>query len=533
VEATGREFEPVAPAFVPTSLDLFMAETAKNANLHLTSGRLLARNTIWNLLGQIVPMVVALVTIPIIIRGMGVERFGVLSLAWIVVGYFSLFDLGIGRALTKFVADKLGLNEEHVIPRLAWTSLLLMVILGIAGALVTLALSPWFVHRLLRIPQALQAETLSGFYLLATSIPIVTTTAGLRGILEALQRFRIVNVIRIPMSIFSFVGPLLVLPFSNSLVPVVAALVAARLIGCGIHVWACFRAFPALFRSPSLDGSAIVPLIRFGGWLTVSNVVGPLMFYVDRFLVGALLSVSAIAYYTAPVDMVLRLTLVPGAVVGVLFPAFATSLNQDPARAGVLLSRGLKYVFLVVFPIVLVIVTFAPEGLGLWLGPTFSLNGASVLRWVAAGVFVNSLATLPFVLIQSAGRPDITAWLAAAELPVYCGALWFLTKWLGIEGTAIAWAGRLAVEATLLFFISERLVPLMPKFLSRLGIAVVGGLAVLLLGSLLQDLAVKIIFVSVALLAFGITAWFWGLAPKERDYLVRSRMIPSIGVRPN
>jgi O-antigen/teichoic acid export membrane protein len=510
-----------------------MAENAKYANLHLTSGRLLARNTIWNLLGQIVPMVAALVIIPIIIRGMGVERFGVLSLAWIVVGYFSLFDLGIGRALTKFVADKLGPNEEHVIPPLVWTSLLLMVMLGIAGALVTLALSPWFVHRLLRIPQVLQAETLSGFYLLATSIPIVTTTAGLRGMLEALQRFRVVNMIRIPMSIFSFVGPLLVLPFSNSLVPVVAALVAARLIGCGIYVWACLRAFPALFRSPSLDGAAIVPLVRLGVCLMVSNVVGPLMFYVDRFLVGALLSVSAIAYYAAPVDTVLRLTVVPGAVVGVLFPAFATSLNQDPARAGVLLSHGLKYVFLVVFPIVLVIATFAPEGLRLWLGPTFSLNGASVLRWVAAGVFVNSLATLPFVLIQSAGRPDITAWLAAAELPVYCGALWFLTKWLGIEGTAIAWAGRLAVEAILLFFISERLLPLMPKFLSRLGIAVVGGLAVLLLGSLLQDITVKIIFVSVTLLAFGITAWFWGLAPNERDYLVRSRMIPSIGVRPN
>jgi O-antigen/teichoic acid export membrane protein len=510
-----------------------MAQTAKNANLHLTSGHLLARNTIWNLLGQIVPMVVALVTIPIIIRGMGVERFGVLSLAWIVVGYFSLFDLGIGRALTKFVADKLGPNEERVIPPLAWTSLLLMVILGFAGALVILGLSPWLVHRLLRIPQALQAETLRCFYLLATSIPMVTATAGLRGILEALQRFRVVNVIRIPMSIFSFLGPLLVLPFSKSLVPVVAALVAARLIGCGIHAWACLRAFPALFRSPVLEGSAIVPLVRFGGWLTVSNIVGPLMFYVDRFLVGALLSVSAIAYYTAPVDTVLRLTVVPGAVVGVLFPAFATSLNQDPARAGVLLARGLKYVFLVVFPIVLVIVTFAPEGLRLWLGPAFSLNGASVLRWVAAGVFVNSLATLPFVLIQSAGRPDITAWLAAAELPVYLGAIWFLTKWLGIEGTAIAWAGRLSVEAILLFFISERLLPLMPRILSRLGIAVISALAVLLLGSLLQELAFKIVFVSLVLLAFGIAAWFWGLAPKERDYLVRSRLIPPMGVRPN
>jgi len=503
-----------------------MIETSTtNRNVHLTSGRLLARNTIWNLLGQIAPMVVAIVTIPLIVRGMGVERFGVLSLAWVIVGYFGLFDLGIGRALTKFVVDKLAAGQENVIPRLAWTSLLLMLILGVAGTLVTLALSPWLVHRMLKVPQALQAETLQGLYLLAASIPIVTTTAGLRGILEAFQRFRIVNLIRIPLSIFSFVGPLLVLPYSRSLVPVIALLVAARFFGCAVHVWACFSAIPALYKSPSVDGSFVIPLVRFGGWMTVNNVIAPLLSYVDRFLIGALVSVSAVAYYSAPVDMVLRLTVVPVAVVGVLFPAFAMSLNQDPTRAAVLLSRGLKYVFLVIFPVVLVIVTFAPEGLRLWLGTTFALNGASVLRWVAAGAFVNALAILPFVLIQSAGRPDITAWLLAGELPVYWAALWFLTKWLGIEGTAIAWAGRLAVEAVVVFFLSSRWLPAQkPKFLSRLCMAAGGALAVLYSATLLQDLAVKIAFLAVTLLAFGIAGWFWGLAPAERNYLIQDRM---------
>src|SRR5712692_6689840 len=90
----------------------------------LTSGRLLARNTIWNLFGQLFPMVVAVVAIPPLVRGLGVARFGLLSLAWILIGYFSLFDLSMGRALTKMVADKFGANEEHAIPPLAWTALL-------------------------------------------------------------------------------------------------------------------------------------------------------------------------------------------------------------------------------------------------------------------------------------------------------------------------------------------------------------------------------------------------------------------------
>ena len=510
-----------------------MAETSTDPNVNLTSGRLLAHNTIWNLLGQILPMAVAIVTIPIIIRGMGVERFGVLSLVWVVVGYFSLFDLGIGRALTKFVADKLGANEEHLIPSLARTSLLLMFLLGTLGALVTLALSPWLIHRMLKIPEALQAESLNGFYLLALCVPIVTVTAGLRGMLEALQRFRIANVIRIPLSIFSFVAPLLVLPFSHSLFPVIAVLVVGRIVGCGVHVWACFEAVPELRRSRSVEGTLVVPLLRYGSWMTVNNVLGPLMSYIDRFLIGVLLSVTAVAYYTAPVDMVLRLTVIPIAVVGVLFPAFAMSLNQDPARAGLLLSRGLKYVFLVVFPIVLVMVTFAPEGLRLWLGPAFSLHGASVLRWVAAGAFLNALSTLPFVLIQSAGRPDITAWLLVGELPVYWAALWFMTRWLGIEGTAIAWAGRLTVEAVLVFFLSSRWLPQRSAFLAKLGVAAAGGLVVLYFASLLQDTLAKIIFLSVALLAFGIAGWLWALAPNEREYLVRDHIRATARVEPS
>src|SRR5258707_3685994 len=113
---------------------------------HLTSGRLLARNTIWNLLGLLLPLAVGVVAVPPLIRGMGVARVGLLTLAWIVVGYFSLFDLGIGRALTKVVADRLGPNQEASIPPLAWTSFVLMLLLGVFAGILTLAIAPWLFH---------------------------------------------------------------------------------------------------------------------------------------------------------------------------------------------------------------------------------------------------------------------------------------------------------------------------------------------------------------------------------------------------
>src|SRR5205807_1813821 len=67
----------------------------KGRNGHLTSGRLLARNTVWNLVGSGAPMLVAVFCIPILIRGLGTDRFGVLTLAWALVGYDNLAVLGM------------------------------------------------------------------------------------------------------------------------------------------------------------------------------------------------------------------------------------------------------------------------------------------------------------------------------------------------------------------------------------------------------------------------------------------------------
>jgi len=275
--------------------------------VNLIGGRRLARNVFWNLLGTGAPLLVAIVAIPMLIEGLGIARFGVLTLAWMVVGYFSLFDLGLGRALTKLVAEKLGKGQNNEIPALIWTAMSLMVVLGVLGAIVAVALSPWLVDSVLNIPIELQAETLNSFYVLAASIPVVIATTGLRGILEAHQRFGMVNVVRIPLGIVTFVGPLFVLPFSNSLVPVVVVLVVARLISGLAYAILCLRVDPAIRQSVSIHRAMVKPLISFGGWMTVTNIVGPLMVYMDRFIIGAVVSMTAVAYYATPYEVVTKL----------------------------------------------------------------------------------------------------------------------------------------------------------------------------------------------------------------------------------
>ena len=485
----------------------------------LTSGHRLARNVLWNLLGTGAPLLVAFIAIPLLIEGLGIERFGVLTLAWMLVGYFSLFDLGLGRALTKLVAEKLGNGQVDEVPSLVWTAMLLMTILGLLGALVVAVLSPWLVGDVLNIQPVFQPETLTAFYLLAASIPIVISSAGLRGILEAHQRFGLVNVVRIPLGAFTFLGPVAVLPFSNSLVPVVSVLVVARLISWCAYVILCLRVDPALRSSGSVHRAMIKPLISFGGWMTVTNIVGPLMVYMDRFLIGSVITMTAVAYYATPYEVITKLWIVPGALMGVMFPAFATILVQDRTHAARLFDRSVKYIFLCLFPVVLIIVTFAHEGLSIWLGADFAANSSLVLQLLAIGVFINSLAFVPFGMVQSAGRPDLTAKLHLLELPIYLLLLWFLLNAYGIVGAAVAWVVRVAIDTILLFVMSHRLLSAVSSLTMRPMFMIGVALLVLAVAALISGVVIKGLFLLLVLFIFVVIVWFVILYADERSMI--------------
>lgn len=498
-----------------------MHEKPQLSSRSLTGSRLLARNIVWNLFGQAAPLAAALVTIPPLIAGLGIERFGVLTLAWTVIGYFSLFDLGIGRAVTKVVAEMLGEEDHSSISAVARTAITLMLLLGTLGGAILAAVSPWLVESVLNISPALRIEVTRAFYLLAVSVPVVVTSAGLRGILEAYQKFSLLNRIRVPSGIFMFVGPLIVSAFTDDLTLVVASLAAIRYVVWAVHWYYCRVIVNDISVAARFNAEHARRLMQFGGWMTVTNIVGPLMVYMDRFLIGGMLSVAAVAYYVAPYEIVTKLWIIPGALIGVLFPAFAASFRRDKQHAARLVSHAVKYIFIALFPIALVAVAFAKEGLQLWLGKDFAANSTQVLQWLAIGVYVNSIAQVPSALIQGAGRPDITAKLHLAELPCYLVALVALTAAYGIEGAACAWAVRVGVDAAILIYICSRMLP--GSFTRGQALRTVGGLVVLivLLLPVHLDIHLKVAGAALALLAFAVLVWAVVLDDGERIYLKR------------
>jgi O-antigen/teichoic acid export membrane protein len=485
----------------------------------LTSSRLLARNVALNAVGWLVPMALALGAIPVLVRALGAERFGVLSLVWTLVGYFSLFDLGLGRALTQLVAERLGRDEREELPGLVWTAAWLLVPLGVVGGAAVALLAPWLVERVLRVPPALQAESVAAFRWIGLAVPFTVSTAGFRGVLEAVQAFRRINALRVPLALITFVGPLLVLPLSRALPASVAVLAVGRVALWAAHVWSARQAFEPLRRVRAPERRHLRPLLAVGGWMTVSNVVSPLMYSLDRFAVAALLSVTAVSYYATAYEAVTRLWVVTSVLLPVLFPALGVAFQRDRAHAARLLDRGARVTLGAVFPAALALSAFAPEWLTVWLGPAFGANAAVLAQGLAAAVFVNVAGQMAYTVLQASGRADVTGRLHLLELLPYLGALWALLRGAGTTGVVIAWGLRVLVDSAALLRAAAAVQPECATALRRLAWRTAAGAPLVLAPAWIPGVGARAAYAGAVLAAYTVYVATRLIAAEERALL--------------
>jgi O-antigen/teichoic acid export membrane protein len=492
------------------------------------SGRWLAQSVLWNALGQGFPLLVGVVALPVIIRGLGTPAFGAFQLAWAVLGYFALLDLGLGRATTKFVAEYAAKGDTKRIWDSVTASLAVQAVLGTAGALVLAALVPFLVGHAFRIPPELVPDVKRAFYLLPVAIPVVLLGSSLSGVLQAVQRFDLVNLVQGVTGAATYALPVAVLSQGGGVAAVVAAVIGTRVAALLWYALLVPRELPPRpARSPA-DRELLQRLLSFGGWVTVSSVVSPLMVYLDRALLGSVLSLTAVAYYTAPYDIVARLSIVAASIIPPLFPAFSALEGiGERARLEDLFLRAARLLALATAPVVATVILVARPALNLWLGPEFAANSTLLTQLLAAALLVNSMAQLPYALLQGLGRADLPAKFHLLELPVYAGLLWLGIRWFGTAGAAGAWLLRVTLDAGLLYGSALRTQGIAVRRCARTlaNALVVPGLGFLCLAgpaaAFTDDLVWRVASIAGGLAAFAVGAWWYSLDQSERAPLRR------------
>lgn len=345
--------------------------------------------------------------------------------------------------------------------------------LSLGMALLLWLLLPWLAS-FVQMPADLRAQTLAATPLLALAVPLAIWFACSTGVLEARSRFGAVNSVRIPTGVGNFVAPWLASLFTADLFWVIGSLLAVRLAGAlGMAWWARPEfALPA----PRWPSAGIRQLLRFGGWMTVSNLVGPVMSYFDRFAIAAWVTVAAVTHYTVPFDVISRLPMVPLAIMGVLLPLLVQASHSAPGthpQHYTTITHTVKLLLVCWIPGMVLTAWLGPWLLAWWVGADLATASTPIWRWLAVGVLVNGLAHLPFAMLQGAGRTDVIARIHLLELLPYMAGLWWALSHHGAVGAAVVWSLRVSVNTALLFAQAFRLFPVWQPFFARI---VFGGL---------------------------------------------------------
>lgn len=416
------------------------------------------RNTGWNMLGTAAPIIAALFAVPLVLRTLGATEFGILAMGWVIMGYFAMFDLGLGRATTKFIAELRGKPElSRQLAEVAWTSIHAHNLLGALSCLLFVAVTPWLVITVFSIPPELQPTAFTSFYWMAASLPFIIVSSCLRGILEAFNRFDATNKVRAISSLVNYAAPIVVLPFAYDLVLIIAIICISRALVLAALAIYCLREVPELHNPRGVSLATTRQLFFFGGWVTVSSLITPVIMVTDRIFIAGIFDIASVSYYVVPYEIIIKLWILSASLMGAMFPVMSAMASRDTAGLWQLAIRAERYLIAASLPVIAFLLTFSRELLLVWVGSDFAEQSSAVAKWLALGMLFSIAAQAPITMVQTTNRPDLIAKLQLVQLPLFVGLAWYMVQQFGSVGAAMAWAGRACLEALLAHAIAHHI----------------------------------------------------------------------------
>jgi O-antigen/teichoic acid export membrane protein len=409
----------------------------------------LIKNSSYNIVGFAIPTLVAIPCLGVLSRWLTVEEFGIFILSFSLLGYASIFDGGLSRAVTREIAIFKDNKAEQI--EILANANFLIIIFSLVASILLYFFSSSIANFLNTSPQYLENVIIS-LKLLSIAVPFYLLNLIWIGYLEGVENFLIVNFQKTIGNTLIVLFPLIFCFYEKGLVFAVFGILIGRIFSLIITFYICNKII--IQSKCKLNKYVAIRLFKFGGWITVSNIVSPIMVYVDKFIVSNVLGANKVALYSAPAEGVNRLVNVPIALSKALFPKISNAKTLDEQKK---LER-ISYIIIgaFCFPLVVFVLVFAREIMTIWMGSSYGVATENILRILIVGFFFNALAQVPYTILQSKGFSKYTAFIHLIEILPYLLGVYYATKFYGIIGAAIIWSVRVVVDLFLLIFFCYR-----------------------------------------------------------------------------
>ena len=418
----------------------------------------LKANIIANFAGNGWSALIGILFVPIYLKYIGPEGYGLIGIFSSLQLVLSLMDGGLSITLNKEMSRLSVLpGKEQQMHNLAKTLGTVYWFMAFVAGVIALGLSP-FLARYWVQPKDLSVQTITyAFLLLSISLtfqlPINFYTGGLQG----LQRQVILNTIRIIFTTVKSVGALLVLLFvSNSILAFfgwILLVTILQAISMKYILWDCL---PKTTSKPIFDKQELKKIWRFAAGIAGISLTTILLTQVDKIILSKMLSLEQFGYYTISCTLGFMIYQIASPLTQSYFPKFSNliSLNKTDELKN-LYHQGCQMISVLVLPATFILVFFSKELIFIWTkNLTTAENTWMITAIYALGTGLNGLMNIPYVLTLSYGWTKLGFYQNIFFLILMIPLTIFLALKYGAVGGAVSWA----IINTLYFFITPHLI---------------------------------------------------------------------------
>lgn len=404
------------------------------------SSKIITKNILSSYLVRAWLGIITFLSIPYILRKLGIDAYGVFSLSLIIVGYSILLDFGLGRGVVKYIAEYNILSDKESVKKLVNSSLSIYFIIGIAGTILLGLFSKLLLNKVFKIPIGLHNDALFVFYLTAIALFFRLPQALFQSIAIGYQKIHLLNIINAIFNTLKIAASVIVLCLGYFLIAVIAANILVGIIHLVVLYLFSRKMLPGERIGFGFDINVIKTVLMYSVKTFTADSLGMLITYVDKIMISIFLPIANLAVYSVPFELTSRIWGFQVAAVSFTLPNFsefsAANLKEKFNKLYMKLTK-----FIIIFAAFLssTIFFFAKGILTYWISPDFALKGQFILKVASWGILTSSILSIAGIVSYGVNRLAMPIKINLAMLLLHiCLCVIFIILF-GVNGVVLSW----------------------------------------------------------------------------------------------
>jgi O-antigen/teichoic acid export membrane protein len=401
------------------------------------------QNVVANLGGKAWTVLISLAVVPVYLRVLGIEAYGLMGVFLSLTAIFAILDLGLGNALNRRLAQlsvepDRGQDMRDLLRTLEIAYWAVGISIGVLTALLASSIAAHWVR-----PQQLSAESVAQtIALMGAAIAVQWPRALYTGGLMGLQRQVLLNLVSSASATVLNLGGVLIVVFIAPTLEALLLWIIAVSFGEVLLTRALLlRHLPAAPAAAVFSKRQFLSVWRFAAGMTGITVMAVILGQLDKVILSKLLTLEAFGYYSLAWRVVSGLYLLVSPVQSAFFPRFsqlAALGDQDELARSY--HRGSQLLSVVLLPVAAILALFSDELLRLWtLDDAIARNTSAILSVLAVGTAINGLMNLPTSLQLSHGWTRLVFMTNVVAVASLTPLLYFVALRYGGLGAAWIW----------------------------------------------------------------------------------------------